>query len=90
MISIKWQSNFEITPRHGCSPVNLLHIFRTPFYKNTSRGLLLNNCEHDLTDCASSYSGMFLSFDDEIFSVYSNFATGYLDSHFTSIAGPTA
>ena len=26
--------------RHGCSPVNLLHIFRTPFYKNTS-GLLL-------------------------------------------------
>ena len=22
---------FEITLRHGCSPVNLLHIFRTPF-----------------------------------------------------------
>ena len=22
--------------RHGCSPVNLLHIFRTPFPKNTS------------------------------------------------------
>ena len=31
---------FEITFRHGCSPVNLLHIFRTPFYKNTSGGLL--------------------------------------------------
>ena len=31
------QSNFiEITLRHGCSPVNLLHIFRTPFLKNTS------------------------------------------------------
>ena len=30
-------SNFvEITLRHGCSPVNLLHIFRTPFFKNTS------------------------------------------------------
>ena len=27
--------------RHGCSPVNLLHIFRTPFYKNTYGGLLL-------------------------------------------------
>ena len=25
----------EITFRHGCSPVKLLHIFRTPFYKIT-------------------------------------------------------
>ena len=42
-ISIKLQSNFiEITLRHGCSPVNLLHIFRTPFLKNTSGWLLLN------------------------------------------------
>ena len=31
----------EITLRHGCSPENLLHIFRTPFYKNTSGRLLL-------------------------------------------------
>ena len=31
----------EITLRHGCSPVNLLHIFRTPFPKNASGGLLL-------------------------------------------------
>ena len=31
------QSNFiEITLRHGCSPAYLLHIFRTPFTKNTS------------------------------------------------------
>ena len=30
--SVKLQSNFiEITLRHGCSPVNLLRIFRTPF-----------------------------------------------------------
>ena len=30
------QSNFiEVTLQHGCSPVNLLHIFRTPFPKNT-------------------------------------------------------
>ena len=31
----------EIALRHGCSPVNLLHIFRTPFYKNSYEGLLL-------------------------------------------------
>ena len=43
VISIKLQSNFiEITLRHGCSPVNLLHIFRTPFPKNNSGRLLLN------------------------------------------------
>ena len=35
------QTNFiEISLRHGCSPVNLLHIFRTPFLKNTSGRLL--------------------------------------------------
>ena len=58
-ISLKLQSNLfflififfilllcnviEIKLRHGCSPVNLLHIFRTPFLKNTSGLLLLNN-----------------------------------------------
>ena len=31
----------EITLRHGCPPVNLLHISRTPFLKNTSGWLLL-------------------------------------------------
>ena len=42
-ISIKLQNNFiEIVLRHGCSPVNLQHIFRTPFPKNTSGGLLLD------------------------------------------------
>ena len=42
VISIKKQSNFiEIKLRHGCSPVNLLHIFKTPFPKNTSGGMLL-------------------------------------------------
>ena len=41
-ISIKLQSTFiEIALRHGCSPVNLLNIFRTPFPKNTSGRLLL-------------------------------------------------
>ena len=38
------QSNFiEITLWHRCSPVNLLHIFRAPFSKNTCGWLLLYN-----------------------------------------------
>ena len=42
-ISIKLQTNFiEIALRHRCSPVNLLHIFRTPFSRNTSGWLLLD------------------------------------------------
>ena len=41
-ISINLQGNFiEITFRYGCSPINLLHIFRTPFPKNTFGGLHL-------------------------------------------------
>ena len=31
----------EIALRHRCSPVNLLHIFRTPFPRKTSGRLLL-------------------------------------------------
>ena len=43
-ISLKLLCNFiEITLRHGCSPVNLVHIFRTSFPKNTSDGLLLTS-----------------------------------------------
>ena len=37
VISSKLQSNFiEITLQHKCFPVNLLHIFRTLFLRNTS------------------------------------------------------
>ena len=44
VISINLQSIFiEITLQHECSPVNLLHIFRAPFPKNTCRGLLLSH-----------------------------------------------
>ena len=43
VISIKLLCNFfEITLRPGCSRVNLLHIFRTPFPKNTPGWLLLS------------------------------------------------
>ena len=38
--SIKF-NKVEIILQHGFSPVNLLHYFRTPFYKNTSGRLLL-------------------------------------------------
>ena len=42
-ISMKLLSNFiEIAFRHGCPPVNLLHIFGTPIPKNTSEGLFLS------------------------------------------------
>ena len=41
-ISIKLLYNFiEIALQNGCSPVNLLHIFRTPFVKNSPGRLLL-------------------------------------------------
>ena len=41
-ISIKLQSSFiEITLRHICSLVHLLHIFKAPFLKNISGGLFL-------------------------------------------------
>ena len=40
LISIKLLYNFiEITLRHECSHVNLLHIFRTPLPKKASGGL---------------------------------------------------
>ena len=42
MISIKLLCNLiETTLRDGCSPVNLLHFFRTPFPQNISGRLLL-------------------------------------------------
>ena len=42
VISIKLQSNsIEITLWYGCSPVNMIHIFRTHFPKNIFGGLHL-------------------------------------------------
>ena len=46
-------SNFiGITLRHGCSPANLLHIFRTPLLKNTSGWLLLTTLTRHLCSCS--------------------------------------
>ena len=48
-ISITLQSNFtKITFWHGCSPVNLLHIFRTLSSKSTSGWLLLSLVQGEL------------------------------------------
>ena len=59
-ISIKLQSNFiESTLRHGCSPVNLLHIFRTPFPRNTSQWLLLYSV-NEFFQNSSDWSGFHL------------------------------
>ena len=42
-VSINLLCNFTVIALlHGCSSVNLLHIFRTPFLKNTSGWLLLS------------------------------------------------
>ena len=42
VISIKLLCNFiKITFRHECSPITLLHIFRTPFHENTFGWLFL-------------------------------------------------
>ena len=55
VISIKLLCNFiEITLRHGCSTVNLLHIFRSPFPRNTSGWLLLENLDLSTKICCST------------------------------------
>ena len=42
VILIELQSNFiVITFLYGCSPADLLHVFRTTFYKNNFREMLL-------------------------------------------------
>ena len=55
-ISIKLPCNFiEITLQHGCSPVNLLHLFRTPFPRNTSGWLLPKELANDILNVTGSY-----------------------------------
>ena len=66
VISIKLICSFiEITLWHGYSPVNLLHIFRTTFPKNTPGGLLLNIIWfHDEKNLSSSDIGFRLNILD--------------------------
>ena len=59
VISIKLQRNFfEIALRHGCSPVNLLLIFKTCFLKNTSGRLPSNTVKRK-----RMYNGYGITFD---------------------------
>ena len=57
-ISIKLLGTFiKIALQHGCSPVNLLHIFRTPFFQNTFEWLLQwKAIFQDACDCFSGVS----------------------------------
>ena len=52
--SLQEDTHAKVRFRHGCSPVNLLHIFRTPFPKNTYGWLLLKHLSHRTTldDCS--------------------------------------
>ena len=60
VISTKMLCNFiEIALRHVCSPVNLLHIFRTTFYKITSGGLLLCTGKLDVEFMLGTCSSLF-------------------------------
>ena len=52
----------EITLQHECSPVILLHFFRTPFTKNTSGRLLL-----PLLTCTKITKRCYNKFDKEKF-----------------------
>ena len=63
VISIKLQSNvIEITLWHGYSPVNLLHISRTSFPKNTYGGLLLDDPATDSLNQSSCANDIFSFF----------------------------
>ena len=68
LISINLLSNFtEIAPQHGCLLVNLVHIFRTSFPKNTSGGLLLNTtASQRLFTCRSRFRRSVPSVNDHL------------------------
>ena len=49
------------------APVNLLHIFKTPFLKNTSGPLLLNNLDiHKVTDNKTIWKTIKPSFTEKL------------------------
>ena len=88
VISITLLCNFiEITLWHGCSPVNLMHIFRTTFPKNTSEWLLLELLSLWALFCANfrtlqkstniarhkaSFSSWYLNIVDDLSGLYFN------------------
>ena len=80
-MSIKWFCNFiEITLQHMCSPVNLLHIFRTLFLRNTSRGLRLRFA--DTAWKVSKYRG----FSGPYFPLFGHFSRSVKFHFFASVS----
>ena len=79
LISIKLLCNFiEITLRHGCSPINLLPIFRTPFTNKTSVWLLLLRGSSHITHVDQSpFSHLYLTLDYYFFIHLANNNTTY-------------
>ena len=75
VISINLICNFiEITLRHGCSPVNLLHIFRTHLTKNISGWLLLYLINYPVNNVRISLNVRFI-LNKNITSLFSFFST---------------
>ena len=76
--------------RHGCSPVNLLHLFRTTFLKNTSGWLLLKamivtidfTLNLAITRLGSNFSTS-LTNENESFVIYSVVVIGLSTYHRT-------
>ena len=71
----------EITTRHRCFPVNLLHIFRRLFYKSTYEALLLKH-QHILIPITKKRSSknskqgwVCISFEESLLLIKSNHLT---------------
>ena len=62
----------EFTLRHECSPLNLLHILRTPFPKNNSGRLLLKS-KSEKSNCDVMRHFM-ISFLEKLKQKYKNFS----------------
>ena len=76
-ISMRLRSNWiEITLRNVCSPVYLLHIFRTPFLKNTCDGCFWNSDKENLIICTGALRGTMLHTTRKFFT--SSFFSNYL------------
>ena len=58
----------EIVLWHGCSPVNLLHIFRISFPMNTSEGLLLKTLSlRSFSNSAATFKNHFYYYNNAPF-----------------------
>ena len=62
------QRNFfiEITLRHGCSQVNLRHIFRTHFSKNTSESAAASECSRHTPLITLPVTGLYWIFLEKV------------------------